>query len=225
MRRVFVLYQSSVGKKVVMAVTGFFMIGFVVLHMLGNLKAFAGQAKFDHYAEFLREIGAPVLGHGQYLWIQRVVLLAFLILHVTAAIQLTRQSRAARPEGYEKNRSLSLTYASRMMRWGGVLLFLFIVYHILHFTVGSVHPEFVQGAAYHNLVTGLRNPLVAAVYIAAVLLLQAHLYHGVWSMFQTLGLNSPKWNHAIRRLAAVGAFVVAMGFLAIPISILAGIIK
>lgn len=230
MRRVATLYRSTVGKKVLMAVSGVVLFGFVFMHMVGNLKMMfpvdeAGHYPMNVYAEYLREFGYPLLPHAGFLWLFRLVLLAAVVLHIVAAVQLTQRSRAARPKAYGKNEDLSLSYASRTMRWGGVILLLFIVYHILHFTTGQAHPEFVAGAVHQNYVSAFQSPLIFGVYLVAQAALGFHLYHGVWSFFQTLGLNHPKYNHMRRRFAAAFAVVVFVGFLTPPTLVLAGVIS
>jgi succinate dehydrogenase / fumarate reductase cytochrome b subunit len=206
------------------------LFGFVFVHMLGNLKMLvpadaSGHYAMDVYAEFLRSVGYPLVPHHGVLWIARLVLLAAVGVHVVSAVQLARISRAARPSGYAKEESLSLSYASRTMRWGGVILLLFVVYHILHFTTGQAHTSFVAGAVHRNYVTAFQNPIVFGVYLLAQTALCFHLYHGVWSFFQTLGLNHPKYNH-LRRPFAVGfALVVFVGFLTPPTLVLAGVIS
>ncbi len=224
MGRVATLYRSSVGKKWVMAVTGAILVGFVVLHMAGNLKAFQGAESFNAYAEFLREVGYPAVPHEGVLWLLRVVLLVAVALHVHAAVVLTRMSRAARPQGYAKQESLVFSYASRTMRWGGVILLAFVVYHLLHMTTGTVHPDFTAGDAYGNLVRGFRSPVVALAYVVAMGALCFHLYHGIWSAFQTLGLNHPKYNGLRRPLAAVVAMVVFLGFILVPVAVQTGML-
>ena len=225
MRRVLSLYRSSVGKKILMAATGVVFVLFVLAHMYGNLKAFYGPEKFNHYAEFLREVGAPMFGHGQLLWIFRIVLLAAVAIHVLMAVQLWLMSRAARPVPYGKGlRPEESTYASRTMRWGGVILAAFVTYHLLHFTVGTVHPDFVPGAAYENLVIGFQSWPVVLAYTVAMAALCLHLYHGVWSALQTLGANHPRYNGYRRPLAVVVAGVVFVGFMSVPVAVVAGII-
>lgn len=218
------IWTSTVGKKIVMAITGVLLLFFVIGHMLGNLKVYQGSEKFNAYAEFLREAGAPLLGHEQLLWIARIGLLLAVVLHIVAAAQLTRRARAARPDGYRNTPHLEFDYASRTMRVGGVILFLFVLYHLLHLTWGSVHPEFIPGDAYHNLVTGFRVWPASAVYIVAMITLGFHIYHGVWSGFQTLGLNQPRYNRFRRPLAAGIAGVIVAGNLSFPIAVLAGFV-
>ena len=161
----------------------------------------------------------------QKLWIARVVLVAAIGLHVLAAWQLTRVSWAARPVKYRKPPHLELEYASRTMRWGGVIMLAFVVFHILHFTTGNAHPDFEPGAVYRNLVIGFRAWPVAVAYLVAVGALGFHLYHGVWSIFQTLGANHPKYNRARRQLAAGIAVVVFAGFASVPVAVLAGVLQ
>jgi succinate dehydrogenase / fumarate reductase cytochrome b subunit len=225
MRRVVSLYRSTVGKKVMMAVTGAALFGFVFAHMAGNLKMLLGPDSMNYYAEWLREVGYPALPHGGALWIMRIVLLAAVALHVVAATQLARLSRRARREGYGKHKDLSFSYASRTMRWGGVILFVFIVYHILHFTTGQAHVDFVAGDAYRNFVVAFQSPLVFGAYLAAQVALCFHLYHGVWSVFQTLGLNHPGYNHLRRPFAAAFALVVFFGFMTPPTLVLVGLVS
>jgi succinate dehydrogenase / fumarate reductase cytochrome b subunit len=208
-------YRSTIGRKIVMAVSGIVLVVYVVGHMTGNLLAFQGRARLDGYAHFLQS-SAPIL------WTVRTVLLLATILHIHSAYSLTRDARAARPAGYARRDVLISTVGSRTMRWGGVLLLVFIVYHILHFTTGTVHPDFVRGQVYDNLVTGLRVPAVAVFYLLAMLALALHLSHGAWSLFQTLGLTHPRLERGRRGLAVVLAIVVPAGFAAIPLAVLLG---
>lgn len=225
MRRVETLYRSSVGKKVAMAVTGVFVVGWLAAHMTGNLKAFLGAEALNHYAEWLKEMGAPVLPHGTGLWGTRILLLAAIAIHITAALQLWAASRAARPEGYRKEQALTFTFASRTMRWGGVFLLVYLVYHIFHMTVGSAHSDFVAGDVYHNVVSAFQNPVVFGVYALAMVFLGLHLYHGVWSLFQTLGLSHPRFNRFRRPLSAFTALFIAGGFLLVPVAVITGILS
>jgi len=215
------LYRSTIGKKVVMALSGLILVGFVVAHMAGNLKIFQGAEKINAYGVFLREVGDPILGHEQALWIARLVLLAAVGLHIVAAYQLTRLDQASRPVAYARKKRQT-SYASRTLRWGGVIILLFIIYHLLHFTTGQAHPDFREGDVYHNVVVGFQYWYVSAFYIAAMIALGFHLYHGVWSMFQTLGLNSVRYNSLLRGVAVVTALAVVLGNISIPIAVLAG---
>lgn len=219
------LYRSSVGKKVAMAVTGVFFLGWTVGHVYGNLKAFQGPEAINAYAEHLRELGAPLLGHGQALWAIRLLLIAALVLHVAAAVQLTRQSRAARPVAYRKAPHLELTYASRTMRWGGAIILFYVIYHLLHMTWGTAHQDFVHGDVYHNLVAGFQQWPVTGAYLVATAALALHLYHGVWSAFQTLGASHPRFNALRRPLAAVAAVGLFAGFAAVPLAVQVGILQ
>ncbi len=223
MRRVLNLYCSSVGKKIFMAVTGVVFTLFVIAHMIGNLKAFMGPEHFDEYAEFLRAVGEPAFPYGSLLWLFRIFLLACLAVHVLFALQTWWTSSAARPVKYAKGlKPEESTFASRMQRWGGVVLFLFVVAHLLHFTTGHLHPDFTPGAAYNNLVLGFQMEWVAALYIVVMFVLSLHLYHGVWSSFQTLGLNHPRYNRYRRPLAFLVAVVVFLGFISAPVGVLTG---
>jgi succinate dehydrogenase / fumarate reductase cytochrome b subunit len=204
------------GKKVVMGVTGLIMIGFLILHMLGNLQAFAGAEKLNGYAALLHGPGHELL------LLLRGVLLVSLVLHVVAAVQLTRLDRAARPVGYERKVPQRATFASRTIRWGGVLLLVFIVYHLLHFTTGDVHPDFVEGDVYHNLVTGLRNPLVATFYLVAMVAVALHLVHGAWGSLRSLGVARAKRDPFERPVARVLAVALWLGFSIVPVAVLLG---
>jgi succinate dehydrogenase / fumarate reductase cytochrome b subunit len=221
-KRIASFYSTTVGKKIAMAATGILLVGYVIGHMLGNLKIFQGPEKLNSYAEFLRQAGAPVLGHGEFLWMARIVLLAAVAIHVVASAQLTLQSRAARPVGYRNTPHEEFSYASRTMRWGGLIIGLFVVYHILHFTSGSVHGDFVPGDPYHNLVVGFQSWPVALAYIVAVVMLGFHLYHGVWSMTQTFGIDNERVDRVRRPLSLILAVLIVVGYVAVPISILAG---
>jgi succinate dehydrogenase / fumarate reductase cytochrome b subunit len=222
MRRVASLWGSTVGKKALMAVSGAVLVLFVIGHMIGNLKVFQGPDHFNEYAEFLREVGTPIVPRTGLLWLIRFVLLAAVSVHIAAAWQLARRSTGARRASYKKQESLVIGYASRTMRWGGIILFLFIVYHLLHLTVGTVHPSFVAGDAYANLVIGFQQPLVVGAYAAALVALGFHLQHGIWSALQTLGANHPRYNRLRRPVAIVVALVVVVGFLSVPAGVVSG---
>jgi succinate dehydrogenase / fumarate reductase cytochrome b subunit len=224
MRRVYSLYSTSVGKKYTMAVSGVIFVLFVIVHMFGNLKVYLGPEVFNHYAEGLREFGEPFLGREWFLWAFRTALILFLLIHVVAAWQTSRQSWAARGQKYRKKEKLVFHYASRTMRWGGVALFLFIVYHILHLTTGTLHPDFVAGDAYHNFTTGFRSVPVVVVYCLAMIALGLHLYHGTWSAFQTLGLDGPRINKWREPVALAVALVVVLVNISFPVAVLTGII-
>lgn len=218
------LYRTSVGKKAIMAGTGVVMYGYVLAHMLGNLKIFTGAEHFDEYAAFLRRIGDPILGNSWFLWIMRPLLLLALVLHVWSATQLTIQSKRARPVDY-RDKQVTVNYASRTMRVGGLFLLAFIVFHLLNLTFGSVHPgaTFEHGAVYENTRSLLEVTWVSVLYILAMVALGFHLFHGMWSVFQTFGINSPERNRMARVFAAGSAIVIAGGFAAVPIAALAGV--
>jgi succinate dehydrogenase / fumarate reductase, cytochrome b subunit len=217
--------RSSVGKKAVMAVTGAVLFAFVVAHMLGNLKVFTGRAHFDAYAEFLRRIGSPALGHGWYLWLQRGVLVAAVVLHIGAAYLLARQSRRARPVRYEHPATVEATYASRTMRWGGVIIALFVVFHLLNLTTGTIHPSFHQGRPYDNVVADFKVWYISAAYALAMLALGLHLDHGLWSALQTLGHSDAGRERRLRTGARVVAAGVVVGYLSVPAAVLVGVVK
>lgn len=219
------LYRSSIGKKAIMAVTGLIGIGYLILHMIGNLKIFQGAEHFNEYAEYLRVVGSPIIPERGLLWIIRVVLIAAVALHMLAAYQLTRMDISSRPVRYARKKSVQASFASQTMRMGGVILLLFIIYHLLHFTIGSVHPQFVPRDAYHNVISGFQIWWVTIFYIAAVVSLGFHLYHGFWSMFQTLGLNNATYNNLLRRLAMLLAAGLVVGFTSVPVAVLAGYLQ
>lgn len=224
MRRALSLYGTSVGKKIVMAASGLALVGFVIGHLAGNLKIFQGAEKYNAYADWLHHLGAPALGPEQALWIARAGLLAAVAVHIHAALTLWRKSRVARPQGYRKGNDLSFSYASRTMRWGGVIILGFVVYHLLHLTWGTAHHDYTD-SVYHNVVSGFRLWPVALVYMLTMLPLGAHLYHGLWSATQTLAVRSPHVERFRRPVAAAIAIAVVLGNLSIPIAVLAGVIE
>lgn len=222
------LWRTTVGKKFVMAVTGVMLVGFVFVHMLGNMKIYYGEAKFNAYAAWLREVGSPVLGHEQFLWIARAGLLVAVALHLTAALQLTLQGLAARPVAYASKENIETTYAARTMRFGGVILALFIVYHILHFTLGCVGfsaGQFQHTSPYRNVIAGFSVWYVSAFYAAAMAMLGLHLYHGIWSLFQTLGVRNIRSCGAYRGVAAAISLLVSVANVSIPVSVILGILR
>lgn len=219
------LYRSTIGKKVAMAVTGVILWGYVVFHMLGNLKVFTGDKHFDAYAGFIREVGSPVLDHEWFLWAARTVLLTSVIVHIVAATQLSVRNANARRSDYTRTEIVNASYASRTMRWGGVIIALFIVYHVLHLTTGTLHSDFEHGAVYSNVVAAFNVWYVSLAYILAVIAVGAHLYHGTWSMFQTLGRNRPGLDPYIRRFSQVLAIVVTIGYIAVPVGVMTGIVS
>jgi succinate dehydrogenase / fumarate reductase, cytochrome b subunit len=223
--RLLALWGSVIGKKVVMAVTGAVLILFVIMHMVGNLKIFSGPEEINAYSRFLREVGWPELGYGQLLWIIRSVLFVCVILHITAAAQLTLINRRARPIGYESRKNVETTWGAVTMRWGGVLLAVFIVFHLFHFTGGMVgfQPgQFEHLMVYQNVVAGFSNVPIAIFYIIAMGALCLHLDHGIWSMLQTLGWVNLDNTNSLRIVSRVVALIIFVGFISVPISVLAG---
>jgi succinate dehydrogenase / fumarate reductase cytochrome b subunit len=225
MRRLLSLSRSLVGKKVLMAVTGLVLFLFVIGHLLGNLKVFQGPDKFNAYAEGLRTIGAPFFQRGELLWVARIILLAAVAIHAWAALEVSRASWRARPQGYRVLLATETTYAARTMRWGGVLLALYVVYHLLDFTFGRANPAFEPGNVYHNVVASFRVWPIATVYVAAMLVLGLHIYHGLWSAFQTLGLNRSPTVHWRRGMAAAIAGLISGAYILIPVAVLAGLVR
>jgi succinate dehydrogenase / fumarate reductase cytochrome b subunit len=211
-------YQSTIGKKVIMAVTGLLLVGFVIGHMLGHLQMFESAAKYDAYAHFLQSLGG-------LLWLVRLVLFAAVVLHVVMAVQLTRRSRAARPVPYVRQSPQVSTLASRSMRVGGFLVLAFVIFHILHFTTLSIFPEYRNIDVYSRMIVAFHNPWLTAFYVISMVALGLHLYHGAWSSFRTLGLTRPSANPLSRKVAVVVAVVVAAGFIVVPVAIAAGVIK
>jgi succinate dehydrogenase / fumarate reductase cytochrome b subunit len=212
-------WDSSIGKKAVMGVTGVILVAYLITHVLANLMVFEGPGRINAYAVMLHETGAA-------LWGARLVLLVAVILHIVAAVQLTGRRQAARPVAYAAGRAPQVsTMASRTIRWGGALILVFLVYHILHFTTGALHPDFVALNPYHNVTTGFASPLVALFYLVAMGAVGLHLYHGIWSSGRSLGLSAPSPRPLKRRVAAIIALVVWLGFSAIVVAVFAGWVK
>lgn len=219
MHRLLALWNTSVGKKAVMAVTGLVMVAYLLTHVLANLLVFQGPEKINLYSSFLH-------GTGGALWGARLVLLAAVMLHILAAVQLTGRRQAARPVGYAAGRQPQVsTLASRTIRWGGVLILVFLVYHILHFTLGTVHGSFIEGDPYHNVAAGFANPLVVLFYEIALLAVGLHLYHGIWSSGRSLGVSAPSPHPIRRQLALALSVIVWAGFTVIPLAVYAGVIR
>ena len=213
-------YRSAIVKKWLMAVSGIILLGYVLAHMVGNLKVFIGEEDLNHYAEWLRDLGEPILPYSVVLWSLRVVLIAAFAIHIIAAYQLTRMNQQARPVKYQSARDyVAADFASRTMRWTGVIVGLFVIFHLLDLTFGPANPEFVRGEVYDNMIESFRRVPVAIAYIVANIALGIHIFHGAWSMFQSLGLNNPRYN-AWRRYFAIGfAGLITTGNVAIPLLI------
>jgi succinate dehydrogenase / fumarate reductase cytochrome b subunit len=211
-------YQASIGKKAVMAVTGVILFGYLAGHLAGNMQVYLGQEQMDKYAAFLHSM--PAL-----LWGVRLVLLACVVMHIVASIQLTLLKQEARPVGYIKKEEAGSSYASRTMMWSGPIIAAFVVYHILDLTTGAASTlQFRELHAYENLVYSFRRIPVSAFYIFAMLLLGTHLYHGLWSMFQSMGFSHPRYTPVLKRAAAWVAILLVAGFISIPIAVLAGLV-
>jgi succinate dehydrogenase / fumarate reductase, cytochrome b subunit len=213
-------YEASIGKKVVMAVTGVILFGYVLGHLLGNLQIYMPDTgvpatePINIYAAFLHS-------HTVMLWAVRALLLVSVVLHITASVQLTLLKRTARPVAYVKKQDVPTSYAARTMMWSGPIIAAFVVFHVLHLTAGTVLP-IEEGDVRANVIGGFQHPAVALFYIVAMALLCMHLYHGLWSMFQSVGLSHPRYTPALKRFAAVFAWFVAVGNISIPVAVLAG---
>jgi succinate dehydrogenase / fumarate reductase, cytochrome b subunit len=226
-------YRSAIGKKAVMAISGLILFGWIFAHMVGNLKLFMGPGidgtpALNHYAEWLRELGAPIFPHEVALWITRVLLLVAVIFHIHSAYALTMMNRKARPVGYADRDYVEGTYAARTMRWGGVIILLFVFYHLAHLTFGgNVAPpsQFMPGDVRHNVVSGFQIWWVSAIYIIANLALGLHLYHGLWSMFSSVGMTNPRFEHWRRAFATGFAFVITAANISFPLSVLTGFVR
>ncbi|HUP64998.1 MAG TPA: succinate dehydrogenase cytochrome b subunit [Thermoanaerobaculia bacterium] len=216
-------YGSALGKKYVMAISGLVLFGWIVAHMAGNLKFFLGPESINHYGEWLRVMGDPILPYGAGLWISRIVLLIMVWLHIQAATQLTLMNRRARPVGYEKTKPEASDYAARTMRWSGVIILVYVIYHLLHLTTGDAHQNFIPGDVYHNVTIAFRQPLIAGIYIIANIMLGFHLYHGLWSLFQSMGWNHPTFNPWRRTLATAFSIIVVLGFISVPLAVMFGL--
>lgn len=211
-------YTSTIGKKAVMAVSGLILFLFVVGHLIGNLQIYEGPEKLNNYAVFLRSM--PAL-----LWTVRITLLVMVILHIWSSVQLALRKIEARPTGYVKHKSTKSSYASRTMYWSGPIILAFVIYHLLDFTFGTVNPNFQQGNVYANVIASFQRIPVSAFYISAMLALCLHLYHGLWSAFQSLGFAHPRYTPVLKRGAAVAAILIAAGNISIPVSVLAGLLR
>jgi succinate dehydrogenase / fumarate reductase cytochrome b subunit len=214
---------NSVFKKVVMAVSGIVMLLYLILHMIGNLHVFQGAESFNHYSEWIRTVGDPAVPHQTVLTIVRIVLLVSVVAHFWAAVSLWRQARRARPDRYVTKKAVAQSYASRTMRWGGVIVLLFIVYHLLDLTTGTVNPD-GDGTPYDRLIASFSNPFVTAFYVAALILLGMHLRHGIWSATQTLGQSNKRRERTVNAFAIVFSTLLIAGFLVTPFSVLFGLV-
>jgi succinate dehydrogenase / fumarate reductase cytochrome b subunit len=219
------LWQSTIGKKYVMAITGLIWFGYLIVHLWGNLKIYAGPQFLNEYGGFLRSVGEPFFGSSQLLWLARIILIPAFIVHIIAALRLTARDRASRPRPYAMRRNLESTIASRTMIYGGVFILLFVIYHVLDFTFGTVNPSFEEGNIYHNVVASFRVWPVALFYILAMVAVGLHLFHGIWSLFQTLGWNTARTNRLIRNVATALAVLLTAGNISIPLAVLVGVVR
>ena len=228
MNRIRALYASTIGKKFIAAITGLILFGFLIGHVAGNLKVFTGTTAdgiphIDEYGHFLRVAGAPLVPAGFVLWGTRLVLLVSLGLHMLAVIQLSLLNAEARPVNYVKSTKTASSLPALWMMFSGSLILCFVIFHILHFTTGTIQlGKFEHGYIYNNLANSFANPLVAGIYVFVMIVLGFHLNHGVWSMFQTLGLDNPDRNRFLRLFSTVITAAIIIGFVAVPISFMTG---
>jgi len=207
-------------------VSGIMLLGFVLFHMIGNLKIYLGAAHLDEYAEWLRTIGEPFVPRGIFLWILRVGLIAAFFFHIVAAAQLTRMNQRSRPVKYQSPRDyVAADFASRTMRWTGVIVGLFVIFHLMDLTWGTVDPHWARGHVYANVIHSFQRVPVAIVYIVANIALAIHIFHGAWSMFQSLGLNNPKWNDARRKFAIGFALLIGIANVSFPLLVVTGVVS
>jgi succinate dehydrogenase / fumarate reductase cytochrome b subunit len=218
-------WQSAIGKKWAMGVSGIVLLAFVLGHMIGNLKVFLGKTHINAYAEWLRTIGEPALPRTVLLWGVRVALIAAFFVHIIAAYQLTRMNQRARPVKYQSQRDyVAANFASRTMRWTGIIIGLFVIFHLLDLTWGAANPHFVRGDPYDNMFASFQRVPVAIVYIVANIALAIHIFHGAWSMFQSLGWNNPRWNIWRRYFAVAFAVVIGIGNVSMPLLIVTKVV-
>lgn len=210
--------RTTVGKKAAMAVSGVVLFGFVLAHMAGNLQIYEGPQKLNAYAKLLRSV-------PELLWGARIVLLAMVVIHIASSVQLALSNKRARPVGYVKKETLQANYATRTMYWSGPIVLCFIVYHLLHLTFGAVHLPFQEGDVYANVVSGFHVVPVSVFYIVSMVLLGMHLNHGLWSLFQSLGLFHPRFTPLIRTVARLLSLLIVVGNISIPIAVLAGWVR
>jgi succinate dehydrogenase / fumarate reductase cytochrome b subunit len=213
-------WASTIGKKIVMAITGAMMFGFIIAHLAGNLQVYEGPAKLNAYGAFLHSI-------GELLWPLRIVLIIAITLHIIATVQLALRKKRARPVGYSRKEAIASSYASRTMYWSGPIVLAFIIFHLLQLTAGYIQPgaAFIPGDVYHNVVSGFQVWWVSVSYIIAISLLGLHLRHGLWSMFQSLGMLQPQHTALLKNAAMVIAVLIVLGYISIPISVLLGLVK
>jgi succinate dehydrogenase / fumarate reductase cytochrome b subunit len=218
--------RSSVALKILMAVTGLLLVGFLYAHMIGNLKIFFGAETFDHYAHWLRTIGTPLLPQDWYLWIQRAVLTFAVVAHIVAATILARRARKARPMRYVHRPKIQASYAARTMRWGGVIILLFVIYHILDLTTGTLNPNGAPGEAYRNVASDFTPDrwYVTLFYTLSIVAVGFHLRHGLFSAARTLGQRTARGERIARAAALLLSVVLVVGYLSVPFAVLTGLV-
>ena len=216
------LYSTAVGKKYAMAISGMVLMAFVLVHMIGNLKIYFGSTALDNYSALAADVGEPALPEQWLLWGVRITLLAALAVHLHAAYSLTMINRRARPEAYRSKRDyVAADFASRTMRWTGIIVLLFVVFHLLDLTWGPANPDFIEGDPYHNVITSFQRVPVALIYVIANVALGVHLYHGAWSLFQSMGWTRP-WR---RQFASVFAGLIVLGNVSFPLAVMFGVVS
>ena len=215
------LYATAVGKKYAMAISGLILMGYVLVHMIGNLKIYFGADSLNKYSEWLREVGEPALPREWLLWGVRFLLLAAVFIHIHAAYSLTQMNRRARPERYHSKRDyVAADFASRTMRWTGIIVTAFVIFHLLDLTWGTANPDFVHGDVYRNVLASFERTPVAIAYVVANMALGIHLYHGAWSLFQSMG-----WYGTWRRPFSIGfAALIVMGNVSFPLAVMFGVV-
>jgi succinate dehydrogenase / fumarate reductase, cytochrome b subunit len=215
---------NSVFKKVIMAVSGIILVLFLIAHMIGNLHVFQGARAFNEYSDWLRTFGEPALGYRWFLTALEIVLVVAVVVHIWAAVSLWRQARRARPVSYVSKKSPAQSYASRTMRWGGVIIALFVVYHLLDLTFGVANPDGTDSTPYSRLVASFQNPVATIVYVVALILLGMHLRHGIWSATQTLGQSNRRRERTVSAFAVVFSVLLIAGYLVVPAAVVFGLV-
>lgn len=221
------LYRSQVGRKWAMAISGVILLGFIIFHLVGNLKVYLGPEDINEYGEALRDLGGHIAPRTHLLWIMRFGLMAAFGIHIHAAFSLAFENRRKGGDvGYQTQREyLVASYASRTMIWSGIIVLLFIAYHLADLTWGWTNPDFIRGDIYHNMVESFSRAPVAAIYIVANIALGFHIYHGAWSLFQSIGVNNPRFNQWRKWFAQAFAVTIVVGNVLFPVMVLAGVIE
>ncbi len=219
-------FTSDIGMKWMMALTGAGLLAYVLAHMIGNLKIFLGADEINAYADALRELLHPLLPNQSVLWLLRIGLIAVFVIHIWAALILTRRNARARGDiRYHASREyVAANYASRTMRWTGIIILLFVLFHLADLTFGNANPDFVSGDVYHNVVASFERTWVVVIYVVAQIALAFHIYHGAWSMFQSVGLANPRYNDWRRWFAAAFALVILVGNVSMPLAVQFGLV-